>query len=162
MLVPPGAVFQGVQRSTHSAHPVLITLDHCTSDLLHGTFTIENLTPQLGSKITTYFEGEIVGPHYSLETGKWGASSSHDAAHWQRLSEVSSLAPTMRSGELGGGHERAPVLMRWKELSILAASSSAGSIVPYENVDEGIPGASFAGTSRITAYRVGPATLCAK
>lgn len=36
-------------------------------------------------EITTYFDGEIIGPHYKFATNKWNATVDDDMKHWVRL-----------------------------------------------------------------------------
>lgn len=46
--------------------------------------TIFKLTDQY-PEITTYFDGEIIGPKYGFYTGKWDADRSTDLLHWRQL-----------------------------------------------------------------------------
>ncbi len=52
--------------------------------LLCGYLTIHNLTPEF-PVLTTFFEGEIIGPHHGFITGKWEADATIDKNHWQKF-----------------------------------------------------------------------------
>lgn len=69
--------------------------------------------------LTTYFEGEIIGPHYSFLTQhpQWGANDKVDISHWRKFDE---FKPYARAAPRGGVQIRdvaskPHIFMRWKE-----------------------------------------------
>ncbi|EPZ31287.1 Vacuolar import/degradation protein Vid24 domain-containing protein [Rozella allomycis CSF55] len=85
-----GSLFTGYQTPGESIsnikYPVAITLDRVdlTEGFLSGSLKIENLVPNIPT-LTTYFEGEIIGPQYSFHTNKWHADYAVDLIHWNKF-----------------------------------------------------------------------------
>lgn len=88
--------------------------------------------------LTTFFDGEIVGPHYSFITkhADWGASEKSDLAHWDRFPAFRPLAKQAKNPEFYPKNisQRENIFMRWKERFL----------VPDHRVNE-IQGASYEG-----------------
>jgi hypothetical protein len=70
--------------------------------------------------LTTYFEGEIIGPKYGFITQHqgWGATEKIDLSHW---SKFTAFRPFLKQARKGGHpvikdvDQRENVFMRWKE-----------------------------------------------
>ena len=70
--------------------------------------------------LTTYFEGEIIGPKYGFVTHHptWGATEKIDLSHW---SKFNAFRPHAKQARKGGRvimkdiRESENVFMRWKE-----------------------------------------------
>ena len=88
--------------------------------------------------LTTYFEGEMIGPKYSFLTrhSEWGATEETDLQHWAIFPPYKQIAK--KAGKPDYTHknfaEREYIFMRWKEYFL----------VPDHNV-RSILGASFEG-----------------
>ncbi|BEI86057.1 hypothetical protein CcaverHIS002_0603440 [Cutaneotrichosporon cavernicola] len=83
----PGAVFKGTQRSGRSAYDVEIRLVDVSfiNSTCCGYLTIANLT-DTHPELTTFFDGEIIGPKYGFTTGqRFGATEVDDRRHWERF-----------------------------------------------------------------------------
>lgn len=71
--------------------------------------------------LTTYFEGEIIGPKYSFITKHeaWGANDKTDLTHWSKFSAFRPLAKAVTKGTAGAiikdVAQREHIFMRWKE-----------------------------------------------
>jgi hypothetical protein len=99
--------------------------------------TIQGLTADHPS-LTTFFEGEIIGPKYTFQTKEptWGASEKIDEDHWQLFPAYRSLKREMRYKSFTSKDwtDREHLFMRWKEYFL----------VPDHRV-RAISGASFEG-----------------
>lgn len=99
--------------------------------------SILGLTPEHAT-LTTYFEGEIIGPKYTFQTrhNSWGASERDDMKHWAYFQAWKPLAKQARKADFHYKHmeNREHIFMRWKEKFL----------VPDHRVKE-ISGASFEG-----------------
>lgn len=88
--------------------------------------------------LTTYFEGEIIGPKYTFQTKheSWGATDKTDMQHWGRFPAWRPLAKQAKKPDFHykNGAQRENIFMRWKEYFL----------VPDHRVRE-ITGASFEG-----------------
>ena len=135
----PGSKYRGTQQSDRQVYSVEVDIKHVDlpSSFLCGYLRIEGLTEDHPT-LTTYFEGEIIGPRYTFLTShpSWGATDKVDMQHWARFPAWRPLAkaakkPDFRYGNLGS---REHVFMRWKEFFL----------VPDHRVRE-ILGASFEG-----------------
>lgn len=85
----PGSIFRGTQRSGRSAYEVEIKIADVNFDdwTLSGYLTIEHLTDS-HPHLTTFFDGEIIGPKYGFLTGqRFGASEVDDRRHWERFEQ---------------------------------------------------------------------------
>ncbi|CAK9785493.1 hypothetical protein CC85DRAFT_276393 [Cutaneotrichosporon oleaginosum] len=83
----PGAIFKGTQRSGRSAYDVEIRLleVNFAQSTCCGYLTIANLT-DTHPELTTFFDGEIIGPKYGFITGaRFGATEVDDRRHWERF-----------------------------------------------------------------------------
>lgn len=103
----------------------------------HKLITL-GLTPEHAT-LTTYFEGEIIGPKYAFQTRheSWGASEKDDMKHWnefQAWRPLSKQAKKSTDFHYKNSANRENVFMRWKEKFL----------VPDHRVKE-ISGASFEG-----------------
>lgn len=99
--------------------------------------TITGLTPEHAT-LTTFFEGEIIGPKYTFQTRHedWGASDKEDMKHWARFPAWRPLAKQAKKPDFHykNSTNRENMFMRWKEKFL----------VPDHRVRE-INGASFEG-----------------
>ena len=88
--------------------------------------------------MTTYFEGEIIGPKYTFQTRhpSWGATDKTDMQHWARFPAWRPLAKQAKKPDFHykNSAQRENIFMRWKE----------SFLVPDHRVRE-ILGASFEG-----------------
>jgi len=104
---------------------------------LCGYLRIEGLTEDHPT-LTTYFEGEIVGPKYTFQTkhDSWGATDKTDMQHWARFPAWRPLAKQAKKPDFHYKNcaQRENIFMRWKEYFL----------VPDHRVRE-ILGASFEG-----------------
>ena len=104
--------------------------------LTNAAFT-SGLTPDHPT-LTTYFEGEIIGPKYTFQTRhtSWGATDKTDMQHWARFPAWRPLAKQAKKPDFHykNSAQRENIFMRWKE----------SFLVPDHRVRE-ILGASFEG-----------------
>ncbi|KAL8929899.1 MAG: hypothetical protein Q9208_001043 [Pyrenodesmia sp. 3 TL-2023] len=88
--------------------------------------------------LTTFFEGEIIGPKYTFQTRhpSWGATDKTDMQHWARFPAWRPLAKQAKKPDFHFKNptQRENIFMRWKE----------SFLVPDHRVRE-ISGASFEG-----------------
>jgi len=95
------------------------------------------LTPEHAT-LTTYFEGEIIGPRYTFQTRheSWGATEKDDMKHWANFPTWKPLAKQAKKADFHykNSTNRENMFMRWKEKFL----------VPDHRVRE-ITGASFEG-----------------
>ena len=129
-----------------STWPSLFFADTCESKVNHTYSTGEyhSLTNQRVGltadhpTLTTYFEGEIIGPKYTFQTRHpaWGATDKTDMQHWGRFPAWRPLAKSAKKPDFHykNGLQRENIFMRWKE----------SFLVPDHRVRE-IIGASFEG-----------------
>lgn len=137
-LLRPGMVYKGTQRAGEASHRVVVTVKHVDmrESYICGFLKILKLTSQIHA-LTTFFEGELIGPRYSFTTEhpEWGATPASDLAHWsifpqiKRLEDLSSNLYVKENYDL-----QRYVFMRWKEKFV----------VPIEQ-DQGLDGASYSG-----------------
>lgn len=116
----PGSKFSGMQKSERSRYDVEVEIKHVDlrESFLCGYLRIQGLT-DTHPTLTTYFEGEIIGPHYSFLTQhpQWGANDKIDISHWRKFDE---FKPYARAAPRGGVQIRdvaskPDIFMRWKE-----------------------------------------------
>ena len=106
---------------------------------IHGTYpwSAPGLTEDHPT-LTTYFEGEIIGPKFTFQTRhpSWGATDNTDMQHWGRFPAWRPLAKQAKKPDFHykNGAQRENIFMRWKE----------SFLVPDHRVRE-IMGASFEG-----------------
>ncbi|KAL8994103.1 MAG: hypothetical protein Q9169_005841 [Polycauliona sp. 2 TL-2023] len=88
--------------------------------------------------LTTYFDGEIIGPKYTFQTRhpSWGATDKTDMQHWNRFPAWRQLGKQAKKPDFHYKNftQRENIFMRWKE----------SFLVPDHRVRE-ILGASFEG-----------------
>jgi glucose-induced degradation protein 4 len=117
-----GTVFQGIQQSGRSTYQVKLKFHYIDlhSSFLCGFLCIQGLSLDNHS-LTTYFEAELIGLHYSFQTRRpeWGATERVDLDHWTKF-------PALKQGRQGksikNGWDKAYkkpldkeyVFMRWK------------------------------------------------
>ncbi len=131
-----GANFQGTQQSGRATYEVGVQLKYVDikQSFLCGHLRIQGLTED-NPTLTTYFEGEIIGPKHSFITRKeeWGATERVDIEHWARFPPFRPLARSVKKPgfQYRDVLDRDHVFMRWKELHILGKDgvSAAGSRV---------------------------------
>ncbi|CCC05018.1 unnamed protein product [Sordaria macrospora k-hell] len=117
----PGSKFSGMQKSERSRYDVEVEIKHVDlrESFLCGYLRIQGLT-DTHPTLTTYFEGEIIGPHYSFITQhpQWGANDKIDLNHWKKFPDA--FRPYARTAQRGGVQIKDPaqkeyIFMRWKE-----------------------------------------------
>lgn len=134
-----GSRFVGTQQSGRSTYEVSVDLKYVDfrESRLCGYLCIQGLTEDNPS-LTTYFEGEIIGPKYSFLTKRpeWGATEKTDLQHWARFASWRPLAKQARKPDFcyKSFASKEHIYMRWKECFL----------VPDHRVSS-ISGASFAG-----------------
>jgi hypothetical protein len=134
-----GSKFRGTQQSDKQKYNVEVDIKNVNmaESELCGYLRIEGLTPEHAT-LTTYFEGEIIGPKYTFQTRheSWGATDKTDMQHWGRFPAWRPLAKQAKKPDFHykNSAQRENLFMRWKE----------SFLVPDHRVRE-ISGASFEG-----------------
>lgn len=134
-----GARFEGQQTSDKQKYEVSVELKHVDmkESFLCGYLRIKGLTDDY-PELTTYFEGEMIGPKYSFQTRRreWGSSGENDYRHWTKFPAYRPIAKLAKRPDYVYKNfaEREYIFMRWKEYFL----------VPDHNVRQ-INGASFEG-----------------
>ena len=154
-----GSKFRGTQQSDRQVYKVEVDIKHVdvNESFLCGYLRIEGwdlhkirfscvtytycfclgLTEDHPT-LTTYFEGEIIGPKYTFQTKheSWGATDKTDMQHWARFPAWRPLAKQAKKPDFHykNSGQRENIFMRWKEYFL----------VPDHRVKE-IHGASFEG-----------------
>ncbi|KAL8915712.1 MAG: hypothetical protein Q9172_006736 [Xanthocarpia lactea] len=109
----------------------------CIPQLISIDFLTTGLTPDHPT-LTTYFDGEIIGPKYTFQTRhpSWGATDKTDMQHWNRFPAWRQLGKQAKKPDFHYKNftQRENIFMRWKE----------SFLVPDHRVRE-ISGASFEG-----------------
>ena len=111
-----------MQQSGRSTYQVKVKFHYVDlhTSFLCGFLRIQGLSMDNPS-LTTYFEAEIIGPHYSFQTRRpeWGATERTDLDHWTKF-------PALKVSRQGKGIkngwdkayrkplEKEYVFMRWK------------------------------------------------
>ncbi|KAK3400195.1 vacuolar import and degradation protein-domain-containing protein [Sordaria brevicollis] len=119
-LLRPGSKFSGTQKSERSRYDVEVEIKHVDlrESFLCGYLRIQGLT-DTHPTLTTYFEGEIIGPHYSFLTQheEWGASDKIDISHWRKFEEFKPYARAAPRGsvQIRDVASKPHIFMRWKE-----------------------------------------------
>ncbi|PHH49735.1 Glucose-induced degradation protein 4 -like protein [Ceratocystis fimbriata CBS 114723] len=135
----PGTRYHGTQQAERQIYDVHVDIKYVdmAESYLCGYLRIQGLTPD-HPKLTTFFEGEIIGPKYSFITDheSWGATQQIDLNHWGKFAVFRPYYRAMRKGVMPA-LENLPkdyIFMRWKE----------HFLVPDHTV-KSITGASFEG-----------------
>ncbi|KAJ8661909.1 hypothetical protein O0I10_002240 [Lichtheimia ornata] len=131
-----GSRFVGIQECGSTSYEVVVDIQHVDlkESTLSGYLNIKGLTTEF-PELTTFFQGEIVGPKYSFLTRKWQAYQKIDSAHWERFPSFKPYADVFnQDGFVYDPTDKDYVYMRWKE----------HFLVPDHRVNN-IDGASFAG-----------------
>ncbi|KAL9131233.1 MAG: hypothetical protein Q9217_000775 [Psora testacea] len=134
-----GSRYRGTQTSDQQQYNVEVDIKcvDMNESFICGYLKIEGLTPEHAT-LTTYFEGEIIGPKYTFQTrhDSWGASEKDDMKHWGHFPAWKPLAKQARKADFHykNSANRENIFMRWKEKFL----------VPDHKVRE-ISGASFEG-----------------
>nr|OQO21114.1 hypothetical protein B0A51_09352 [Rachicladosporium sp. CCFEE 5018] len=135
----PGSKFQGTQQSDRQVYDVQVEIKDVdiAESFICGYLRIQGLTDDHPT-LTTFFEGEIIGPKHHFRTGNpaWGSSEKVDMQHWEKFPAFRPLAEACRSPTwtLRNYAQRKHLFMRWKEYFL----------VPDHRVKT-ITGASFEG-----------------
>ncbi|TKA28750.1 hypothetical protein B0A50_03078 [Salinomyces thailandicus] len=137
----PGSKFKGTQQSDRQVYDVQVEIKDVdmAESFLCGYLRIQGLTDDHPT-LTTFFEGEIIGPKHLFKTThpSWGSTEKVDLQHWARFPAWRPLArsATRNPGTftLKNYSEREHLFMRWKEYFL----------VPDHRV-RSISGASFEG-----------------
>ncbi|SAM02831.1 hypothetical protein [Absidia glauca] len=131
-----GSRFTGSQKCGDNKYDVVVDIQNVNLDesTLCGYLNIKGLTTEF-PELTTYFEGEIIGPKYSFLTRKWQAQHYIDVAHWKRFPSFQQYISVFNQNDFVYEPQNEDfIYMRWKEKFL----------VPDHHVDN-IEGASFAG-----------------
>ena len=154
-----GSKFRGTQQSDRQVYKVEVDIKHVdvSESFICGYLRIEGRASKKSSSVasltstvfcpgltedhptlTTYFEGEIIGPKYTFQTKheSWGATDKTDMQHWARFPAWRPLAKQAKKPDFHykNSGQRENIFMRWKEYFL----------VPDHRVKE-IHGASFEG-----------------
>ena len=80
----PGAKFKGEQKSKSHTYHVDVQIDYINweQSYICGVLNIIGLTDH-DHEITTFFNGEIIGPEFSFLTRKWDVDYKKDLEHWR-------------------------------------------------------------------------------
>ncbi|KAG7841509.1 hypothetical protein KL942_001388 [Ogataea angusta] len=127
----PNSSFIGSQQSGRSTFEVRVDLKEVDlkRSYLCGYFTIHGLT-ESHPEFTTFFKGEIIGPHHSFytENEEWGSNKRNDLQHWSRFPSWRSL-DFDQDNDLANKHIYETALnnehlyMRWKEIFLVPDAS---------------------------------------
>lgn len=116
----PGSCFIGTQQSGRSTYEVNVELKYVdmAQSFLCGYLRIQGLTED-HPMLTTYFEGEMVGPKYSFYTrrAEWSTSDQVDMNHWRKFPAWRSIADEAVDKDYvhENFEQRDEIFMRWKE-----------------------------------------------
>ncbi|KAK4183117.1 vacuolar import and degradation protein-domain-containing protein [Podospora australis] len=120
----PGSKFEGTQESERQRYDVEVEIKHVDmrESFLCGYLKIQGLTDD-NPTLTTYFEGEIIGPKYSFITQNpsWGATDKIDLSHWGKFTAFRPYQKIARKGVERHAEmyknmaQRENLFMRWKE-----------------------------------------------
>lgn len=116
----PGSCFIGTQQSGRSTYEVNVELKYVdmSQSYLCGYLRIQGLTED-HPMLTTYFEGEMIGPKYSFFTrrSEWSTSDQNDVNHWSRFPPWRSISNEARKKDYvhEGFDQKTHIFMRWKE-----------------------------------------------
>ncbi|KAF4122373.1 hypothetical protein GMORB2_7365 [Geosmithia morbida] len=116
----PGSRFHGTQQSERQVYDVSVEIKHVDlrESFLCGYLRIQGLTEDHPT-LTTYFEGEIIGPKYNFFTQHedWGATQKVDMSHWSKFVAFRPFQKQARRGHatVEDVTQREHVFMRWKE-----------------------------------------------
>ncbi|KAH8894231.1 hypothetical protein GQ53DRAFT_91369 [Thozetella sp. PMI_491] len=117
----PGSRFTGTQTSERQRYDVQVEIKSVDlrESSMCGYLRIQGLTDDHPT-LTTYFEGEIIGPKYGFITQhpSWGASEKIDLSHWSKFTAFRPYSRLVRKGgraliKDAGWTEN--IFMRWKE-----------------------------------------------
>ncbi|KAH8842270.1 hypothetical protein MCOR27_002268 [Pyricularia oryzae] len=120
----PGSKFYGTQHSERQIYDVQVEIKHVdlAESFLCGYLRIQGLTEDHPT-LTTYFEGEIIGPKYSFTTKhpSWGANEKTDLTHWSKFAAFRPFAKAARKGGavIRDVAQREHIFMRWKEIFLV-------------------------------------------
>ncbi|EMR08013.1 hypothetical protein PNEG_03455 [Pneumocystis murina B123] len=124
-----GAYFIGTQQSGKALYEVSVNFQHVNpkDSFLCGYLHIQGLTKD-NSSLTTYFEGEIIGPKYGFITKRpeWGSTEKIDLQHWIRFQAFRPFAKNIKKPDFKCKYElfKDHVFMRWKEMYIVSKNDN--------------------------------------
>lgn len=122
----PGMKFTGFQFSGSNQYKVDVKLIdvELENGLISGSLKIHGLT-DLNPEITTFFNGEMIGPHHSFKTKniKWESNWNNDIQHWARFDSWRKLNMNLNQPDNSIYHSNPLnnqfLYFRWKELFLL-------------------------------------------
>lgn len=132
----PGSTFRGTQKCERNQYDVTVTVKHVDLErsFMCGYLNIEGLTDG-HPVLTTFFEGEIIGPTHSFLTRKWHADETVDRRHWEKFPGFQAIEDKFNADGFQYDFMNSDyIFMRWKE----------HFLVPDHKI-RSIDGASFAG-----------------
>ncbi|RCH93640.1 GID complex subunit 4, VID24, partial [Rhizopus stolonifer] len=112
-----GSRFKGVQKCGMSKYNVIVDIQHVdlNSSKISGYLNIEGLTSEC-PELTTFFEGEIIGPDYPFLTRKWQAQQYIDALHWGKFPSFHPYIQSFNDDDfVYNPFDKDFIYMRWKE-----------------------------------------------
>lgn len=139
-----GARFLGEQKNGRDKYEVQVDIQQVNTgqSQLCGYLKIKELTDD-HPNLCTFFEAEIIGPHYSFVTDKWNADEFIDLQHWSKFPAFKPYLKSFNDPNYKYQfHSSDYLFMRWKE----------HFLVPDHNI-RSIAGASFAGFYYICYHR---------
>lgn len=150
----PGSRFTGEQRTDKASYSVSIQIKDVDlkGSRLCGYLTIRGLTEEF-PELTTFFDGEIIGPRYPFLTRKWDADELVDIRHWSRFPSFQQYSEVFNTDQYVHNFENKDhIFMRWKgkytksiaEINSTLCVLLEQFLVPDHKV-QSINGASFAG-----------------
>ncbi|KAK5657787.1 hypothetical protein OQA88_2860 [Cercophora sp. LCS_1] len=129
----PGSRFTGTQQSERQRYDVQVEIKHVDlrESFLCGYLKIQGLTDDHPT-LTTYFEGEIIGPKYGFTTQhpSWGATDKIDLSHWAKFP---AFRPYQKQARKNGSAAvdmtgRDSLFMRWKEHFLVPNHRAHGEV----------------------------------
>ncbi|QSL67087.1 hypothetical protein MERGE_001474 [Pneumocystis wakefieldiae] len=138
---------RGTQQSGKALYEVSVNFQHVNpkDSFLCGYLHIQGLTKD-NSSLTTYFEGEIIGPKYGFITKRpeWGSTEKIDLQHWIRFQAFRPFAKNIKKPDFKYKYElfKDHVFMRWKEMYIVSKNDN-GQVSDYGIALNGISYAGF-------------------
>ena len=97
------------------------------ASLLTGYLSISGLTEEF-PVLTTYFEGEIIGPCHSFLTRKWDACEYVDKQHWSKFSAFAQFKKLLSSAPSDERDlptlDNDAIFMRWKVRTVTLGSAA--------------------------------------
>ncbi|KAK0252406.1 hypothetical protein LTR91_007866 [Friedmanniomyces endolithicus] len=128
----PGSKFRGTQQSDRQIYDVQVEIKdiNMPASSLSGYLRIQGLTDDHPT-LTTFFEGEIIGPKHLFKTthASWGSSEKVDLQHWARFPAWRPLAKSAAAAAAAANKNPTPS-------STSSSSSSSSSNFTLKNYQQ--------------------------